>query len=58
MLDCYLPCNVTVYDEGDGVVVIAVDSVEMLSVLKEDAVALEVAVEARTRLQCVIARLK
>lgn len=53
-----LPCNVIVYEEGDGSVVTAVDPVEMLSVLKEDSVAHEVAVEARTRLQRVIASLK
>ncbi len=53
-----LPCNVTVYEEGDGSVVTAVDPVEMLGVLKEDLVAHEVAMEARTRLQRVIADLK
>jgi uncharacterized protein (DUF302 family) len=53
-----LPCNVTVYEEGDGSVVTAVDPVETLCVLKEDSVAHEVAVEARTRLQRVIAGLK
>ena len=53
-----LPCNVTVYEEGDGSVVTAVDPVEMLGVLKEDLVAHAVAVEARTRLQRVIASLK
>ena len=53
-----LPCNVTVYEEGDGSVVTAVDPVEMLGVLKGDPVAHEVAVEARTRLQRVIASLK
>ena len=53
-----LPCNVTMYEEGDGSVVTAVDLVETLGVLKEDSVAHEVAVEARTRLQRVIAGLK
>jgi uncharacterized protein (DUF302 family) len=53
-----LPCNVTVYEEGDGSVVTAVDPVGMLGVLKEDPVAHEVAVEARTRLQRVIASLE
>ena len=53
-----LPCNVTVYEEGERSVVTAVDPVEMLGVLKEDPVAHEVAVEARTRLQRVIAGLK
>ena len=50
-----LPCNVIVYEEGDGSVVTAVDPLEMLGVLKEDPVAHEVAVEARTKLQRVIA---
>ena len=53
-----LPCNVTVYEEGDRSVVTAVDPVETLGVLKEDSVAHEVVVEARTRLQRVIASLK
>jgi uncharacterized protein (DUF302 family) len=53
-----LPCNVTVYEDGDGSVVTAVDPVEMLGSLKVDPVAHEVAVEARTRLQRVIASLK
>jgi len=53
-----LPCNVTVYEEGDCSVVTTVDPVETLGVLKEDSVAHEVAVEARTRLQRVIASLK
>lgn len=53
-----LPCNVIVYEEGDGSVVTAVDPVETLGVLKEDSVAHEVAVEARTKLQRVIASIK
>jgi len=53
-----LPCNVTVYEEGDRSVVTAVDPVEMLGVFKGDTVAHEVAVEARTKLQRVIASLK
>jgi uncharacterized protein (DUF302 family) len=53
-----LPCNVTVYEEGDGSVVSAVDPMAMLGVLEGNAVAQEVAVEARTRLQRVIASLK
>ena len=53
-----LPCNVTVYEEGEGSVVTAADTVELLGVLKEDPMAHEVAVEARTRLQRVIASLK
>lgn len=53
-----LPCNVTVYEEGGGSVVTAVDPLETLGALKEDSVAHEVAVEARTKLQRVIASLK
>ena len=53
-----LTCNVTVYEEGDGSVVAVVDPVETLGVLKEDSVAHEVAVEARTTLQRVISSLK
>jgi uncharacterized protein (DUF302 family) len=52
-----LPCNVIVYEEGDRSVVSAVDPVEMLGVLKGDPVVQEVAVEARARLQRVIASL-
>jgi uncharacterized protein (DUF302 family) len=53
-----LPCNVTVYEEGDGSVITAVDPVETLGALKEDSVAHEVAVEARAKLRRVIAGLK
>src|SRR3972149_3251904 len=34
-----LPCNVTVYEEGERSLVTAVDPVEMLGILKEDPVA-------------------
>jgi uncharacterized protein (DUF302 family) len=54
----FLPCNVIVYEEGEGSVVIAVDPLVTLGALKEDSVAHEVAVEARTRLQRVIVSLK
>ncbi len=53
-----LPCNVVVYEEGDGAVVTAVDPVAMLGILQGDPVAREVAVEASTRLQRVIASLQ
>lgn len=53
-----LPCNVTVYEEGDGAFVTAVDPLEMLVGFQGDAEVLEVAREARTRLQRVIASLK
>ncbi len=53
-----LPCNVVVSEEGDGAVVTAVDPVAMLGILQGDPVAREVAVEAGTRLQRVIASLQ
>ncbi len=52
-----LPCNVTVYEEGDGSVVTAMDPLVMLHVLAEDLVAHEVALEARAKLQRVVASL-
>lgn len=52
-----LPCNVTVYEEGDGAVVTTVDPITMLGILQDDPVAHEVAVAASTRLQRVIASL-
>ena len=53
-----LPCNVTVYEEDSGSVVTVVDPLEMFGVINEDAAAHEAAVEARVRLQRVIASLK
>jgi uncharacterized protein (DUF302 family) len=53
----WLPCNVTVYEQGAGSVVTAADPVAMLGDLIADEVAHEVAVEARTRLRRVIASL-
>lgn len=53
-----LPCNVTVQELGDEIVVTAVDPLQMLGVLKEDASAQLVAVEARAKLERVIASLK
>ena len=49
-----LPCNVTVHEAGDEVVITAVDPMQMLSVLKEDSAVQAVAVEARTKLEKVI----
>ena len=46
-----LPCNVTVYEDGDASVVTAVDPVVMLGVLHEDAAVCAVAEEARGRLR-------
>lgn len=52
------PCNVTVYEEDDGSIVTIVDPLEMFSVINEDLVVYDVAVETRVRLQHVIANLK
>ena len=49
-----LPCNVTVYEEGEGSVVTAVDPMEMLRGLAADPVTHAVAVEAGTKLRRVI----
>ena len=49
-----LPCNVTVHEAGDEVVITAVDPMQMLGVLKEDSAVQAVAVEARTKLEKVI----
>lgn len=52
-----LPCNVTVYEDGNGTVVTAVDPVTMLGALHDDQIVCGVAEEAKTRLQRVIASL-
>ena len=49
-----LPCNVTVHEAGDEVVITAVDPMQMLGVLKEDSAVQAVAVEARIKLEKVI----
>ncbi|RIK53743.1 MAG: ABC transporter [Chloroflexi bacterium] len=53
-----LPCNVTVQEAGDNVLVAAVDPLLMLGVLEEDAAVKEVALEAKTKLEKAIASLK
>lgn len=53
-----LPCNVTVQEVGDAIIVTAVDPLQMLGVLKEDAPVQAVAVEARAKLEKVISSLK
>ena len=52
-----LPCNVTVYEEGDGAVVTAVNPVMMLGALQDDQLVCDVAEEAKARLQRAIASL-
>ena len=51
-----LPCNVIVYEEGDGTVVAAVDPLGLLGVL-EDSALREVAQEAERRLRRAIDKL-
>lgn len=53
-----LPCNVTVQEAGDEVIVTAVDPMQMLGVLKEDSAVQAVASEARTKLEKVISSLR
>ena len=52
-----LPCNVTVYEDGDETVVTAVDPEVMLGALKDDVVVCDVAAEARLRLKRAVAKL-
>ena len=52
-----LPCNVIVYEEGNGAVVTAVDPVLMLGALRDDQLVCDVADEAKVRLQRAIASL-
>lgn len=54
----FLPCNVTVHEAGDEVIVTAVDPLQMLGALKGDAAVQAVAREARTKLERVIANVK
>ena len=53
-----LPCNITVQEVEGGVVVTAVDPIQMLGVLQEEPAVKAVAVEAKTRLERVISSLK
>ena len=52
-----LPCNVTVYEEGTGTVVTAVNPVTMLGAMQDDQIVCDVAEEAKARLQRAIASL-
>ena len=52
-----LPCNVTVQEAGDEISVAAVDPLQMLGVLQDDSAVQAVAVEARAKLERVIASL-
>lgn len=53
-----LPCNVTVQEEGDEIIVTAVDPLAMMGSLEEQAEVKAVAVEARAKLEKVISLLK
>lgn len=53
-----LPCNVTVYEEDDRVIVAAIDPQLMLSVLKDERALPDVADEAKAKLTRVIESLK
>ena len=53
-----LPCNVTVQEAGDGIVVTAVDPIQMLGVLQEEPAVNAVAIEAKTKLERMISSLK
>jgi len=53
-----LPCNVTLYEDGDEVVVTAVDPNVMMNVFKNDETLKEVAAEAEAKLKRVIENLK
>lgn len=53
-----LPCNVTVQEDGDQIIVTAVDPLAMMGSLEEDAEVRAVAVEARAKLERAIALLK
>ena len=47
----FLPCNVTVYEDGDEVVVTAADPNVVLGVLEDDQLVCDVAAEARVKLK-------
>lgn len=53
-----LPCNVTVQEAGDGILVTAVDPIQMLGVLQKEPAVKAVALEAKTKLERVILSLK
>ena len=47
----FLPCNVTVYEDGDEVVITAADPNVVLGVLEDDQLVCDVAEEARNKLK-------
>ncbi len=53
-----LPCNVTVQETGDGVIVTAVDPIQMLGILPAAPITSDVAKEARENLASMISSLR
>ena len=53
-----LPCNITVQEADNGIVITAIDPIQMLGVLQEEPAVKAVAAEAKTRLERVISSLK
>jgi len=53
-----LPCNVTVQEAGNEIIVTAVDPIQMLGVLQKEPAVKAVALEAKTKLERVILSLK
>jgi uncharacterized protein (DUF302 family) len=53
-----LPCNVTVQEAGNEIIITAVDPIQMLGVLQEEPALKAVAAEAKMRLERVISSLK
>lgn len=53
-----LPCNVTVQEAGKGIIVTAIDPVQMLGPFADEPILSEVSAEARQKLERVISSLK
>jgi uncharacterized protein (DUF302 family) len=53
-LGLFLPCNITIHEDGDEVVVTAIDPNDLMSALKDDETLRDVAREARQKLVRVI----
>lgn len=53
-----LPCNITVQEADNGIVITAIDPIQMLGALQEEPAVKAVAAEAKTRLERVISGLK
>lgn len=53
-----LPCNVTVQEADKGIIVTAIDPLQMLGVLQAEPAVKAVAIEAKTKLERVISSLE